>query len=379
MHDFWNQIILSNPLKSYIIIAGTILFVILLKRFISKLIARLIFRFIRKIGTGMDKSSFLDLVVGPIGTVLVVFVSASSIEKLHFPAVLDFDIYEISSKTIVHSLAIMIVVASFIWLLLRLVDFVALILRRKAIGSDGPRNNQMIIFIRDFLKAIIGIIGILVILKAAFQYDVSSILASLGLAGAALALAAKESIENLIASFVIFFDKPFTAGDVLKVNNISGTVERIGLRSTRIRTDQKTYVTVPNKQMVDSIVDNLSLRTQRKGELRLELSLSTPSADLGKLIGGINEILKKDQVQNSTAFMNDITGSAFQINVDYFTAPITQDEFNKVKQQVNMEILRWMETLGISIAGASTDIRLTGDNVARPSASGAAAPSGNSA
>ena len=115
----------------------------------------------------------------------------------------------------------------------------------------------------------------------------TAILASLGLAGAAFALAAKESIENLIASFVIFFDKPFTAGDVLKVNNISGTVEKIGLRSTRIRTDQKTYVTVPNKQMVDSIVDNLSLRTQRKGELRLELSLSTPAAMWTRFVDGV--------------------------------------------------------------------------------------------
>ncbi len=61
------------------------------------------------------------------------------------------------------------------------------------------------------------------------------------------------------------------AGDVVKVNMISGAVERIGLRSTRIRTDLKTYVTVPNKQMVDSIVDNLTLRTYRKAEIRLQI------------------------------------------------------------------------------------------------------------
>jgi MscS family membrane protein len=120
-----------------------------------------------------------------------------------------------------------------------------------------------------------------------------AILTSLGLAGAALALAAKESIENLIASFVIFFDKPFTAGDYLKVNNISGTVGKIGLRSTRIRTDQKTYVTVPNKQMVDCIVDNLTLRTQRKGELRLELSLSTPVEKVDGFIVSVRKIMEK--------------------------------------------------------------------------------------
>ncbi|WP_431212311.1 mechanosensitive ion channel family protein [Puia sp. P3] len=146
----------------------------------------------------------------------------------------------------------------------------------------------------------------------------SSILASLGLAGAAVALAAKESIENLIASFVIFFDKPFKSGDYVKVNAFAGTVEKIGLRSTRIRTDQKTFVTVPNKQMVDSVVDNLTLRTQRKGELRLELGLSTGPAQLDLLIAGIKGILVKDKVENSTAFLNDITGSAYLINVDYF-------------------------------------------------------------
>ncbi len=357
MHDLWNVIVLGNPLKSFIIVAATILFVIALKRFISRLIARLLFRFIRKIDSGLDKSDFLNLVVGPIGTFLVVFVSITSIEKLHFPTELDFDIYEIKSKTIVQSMAIIILVVSFIWLLLRLVDFIALVLRKKARVGQIPRDNQMILFIRDFLKAIIGIIGVLMILDAAFKVNVSAILASLGLAGAAVALAAKESIENLIASFVIFFDKPFTAGDVLKVNNITGTVEKIGLRSTRIRTDQKTYVTVPNKQMVDSIVDNLTLRTQRKGELRLELSLSTPSASLAELVTGIKAILKKEKVENSTAFLNDITGTAFLVSADYFTSPISMDEFNAIKQQVNLDVLSLLEKMRIGIAGASTDIR----------------------
>jgi MscS family membrane protein len=362
MHEFWSIVVLGNPLKSYIIVAATILFVIVLKRFISRLIAQLIFRFVRRMGTGLDRSAFLDLVVGPIGTFLVVFVSITSIEKLHFPGDLDFDIYEVKSKTIVQALAVIILIASFIWLLLRLVDFIAVVLRNKVRKDGGHRDNQMIVFIRDFLKAILGIIGVLLILNSAFRVDVSSILASLGLAGAALALAAKESIENLIASFVIFFDKPFKSGDYLKVNSIAGTVEKIGLRSTRIRTDQKTYVTVPNKQMVDSVVDNLTLRTQRKGELRLELSLSTPSAQLDELIDGIKKILVKDKVENSTAFLNDITGAAFLVNADYFTSPIGIDEFNGIKQQVNLDVLRLLEKMEISIAGSSTTVSLLGSS-----------------
>jgi MscS family membrane protein len=376
MHDLWRTIVWGNSLKSYIIVAATILFVILLKRFISRLIARMIFRFVRRMGSGLDRQAFLDLVVGPIGTFLVLFVSLTSIEKLHFPTELEFDIYEVKSRTIIQSLAVIILISSFFWLLLRLVDFIAVVLKTKARKGGGPRDTQMIGFIRDFLKAVLGIIGVLMILNSAFHVDVSSILASLGLAGAALALAAKESIENLIASFVIFFDKPFKAGDYLKVNAIAGTVEKIGLRSTRIRTDQKTYVTVPNKQMVDSVVDNLTLRTQRKGELRLELSLSTTSSQLDELISGIKDILVKDKVENSTAFLNDITGSAVLINVDYFTSPISLEEFNAIKQQVNMDVLRLLEKMGVTVAGSSTTISLQRPATPFPGQSGPGSHSG---
>jgi MscS family membrane protein len=366
MHDFWNLRVFGNPLKTYIIVAATILFVIALKRVISRLIARLIFSFIRRMGSGLDKSAFLELVVGPIGTFLVLFVSITSIEKLHFPAELEFDIYEVRSRTIIQAIAVIILIGSFFWLLLRLVDFIALVLRKKARSGGGPRDNQAIVFIRDFLKALLGIIGVLVILHKAFEVDVSNVVSGLGLAGAAIALAAKESIENLIASFVIFFDKPFKAGDILKVNNISGTVEKIGLRSTRIRTDQKTFVTVPNKQMVDSVVDNLTLRTQRKGELRLELSLSTPAAQLDAFIAGIRKILVKDKVQNSAVFLDNITGSAFLINVDYFTAPVAIEEYNTLKQQVNLDVLRLMEEMGLTIAGSSTTITVTNPGPPEP-------------
>lgn len=367
MHDFWNSIVLSNPLRSFLIVAATILFVIVLKRFISRLIARLIFRFVRRMGSGLDKSAFLDLVVGPIGIFLVLFVSITSIEKLHFPGELEFDIYEVKSKAIVQAIAVIILIGSFFWLLLRLVDFIALVLRSKAKSGGGVRDMQMIYFIRDFLKAVLGIIGLLMILHSAFAVDVSAVVGGLGLAGAAIALAAKESIENLIASFVIFFDKPFKAGDVLKVNNISGTVEKIGLRSTRIRTDQKTFVTVPNKQMVDSVVDNLTLRTQRKGELRLELSLSTPATQVDGFIAGVRKILVKDKVQNSTVFLDNITGSAYLVNVDYFTAPVAIDEFNAVKQQVNLEVVELMESMGLSIAGSSTTITVMNPGPPEPS------------
>src|SRR5580704_69370 len=291
----------------------------IIMRFVSKIIARVLFGLIKRTGTDIDKTSFVKLLTAPLETFLFVFIIIASLDKLHFPTELDFDIYEETSKKIVHAIAATIMICLFIWLLLRLLDFVALLIKQKAKAAGDIKEHQLIIFFRDFFKVIIGIIGILMIMNFAFGFDVTKLWTGLGIAGAALALAAKESVENLIASFIIFFDKPFTAGDVLKVNAISGTVERIGLRSTRIRTDQKNYVTVPNKQMVDSIVDNLTLRTQRKAEIRLELSLLTPSQSADELVNGIKAILQKKSIDSYSVFLNDITSKSFLINVDFFT------------------------------------------------------------
>ena len=112
--------------------------------------------------------------------------------------------------------------------------------------------------------------------------------------GAAIALSTRESLENIIASFIIFFDKPFMVGDMVKVSGFTGTIEKIGLRSTRIRTQDKTYISVPNKQMVDSIVDNISLRSERKIEMDLQLSVTTSAQALTDFANHMRAILKAE-------------------------------------------------------------------------------------
>jgi MscS family membrane protein len=359
MPDFWNQVILSNPLKKYIGVAITILLALLLKRFLSRYLAGLLFRLVRRFSSGIDKGSFVNLIATPISTFVFVFISFAALEKLHFPDEIDFDIYEVSSKSIIHTIALIVIIFGLIWLLLRIIDFIAMIMQWKANVAGDLRDNQLVMFLRDFLKAIVCIMGILMVLGFAFHFEIGQLTTGLGIAGAALALAAKESVENLIASFIIFFDKPFTAGDTVKVQGFTGMIEKIGLRSTRIRTDQKTYVTVPNKQMVDSIVDNLTLRTQRKAEIRLQVSLSASSETLSNFTSGILTILKKEVIESPTVFLSDIAANAFLVNVDYFTSTLSLDEFNDLKQKVNLEILQLMATLNIEIAGASTDVRVT--------------------
>ena len=358
MNDFFNQLYFDNTVRDWLITFGIILLILLLNRLISKYFAGLIFSLVKRIWKNVDKKSFIDLVIHPLGMFLVVFVSLAALHKLTFPGKWDVDIYRYRVKDILHAIGTTVLIISFIWLLLRMIDFIATILEKRAAITEDLTDNQLIVFFKDFFKVILGIAGILMILHFAFNMHIGNLLTGLSIVGAAIALSLRESLENLIASFVIFFDKPFATGDLVKVQNITGTVEKIGLRSTRIRTDQKTFVTVPNKQMVDSILDNLSLRTQRKGELRLEVDLNTTSQKIQDLLAGIKNVLDKKEIENSSVLMDAIAGNAFMITGDYFTAPVTQTEFNTVKEEINIAIIQLMESLEIQIAGANKDIRI---------------------
>ena len=360
MNKFLDTLIFDNTVRMYLIVIGTILFVLLLKRLFSKYIASLLFLIVKRAAKGLDKKPFLNLVVQPLETFLLILVTMIALEKLKFPSVLEFEIYRIPFHSIVESVSIIILLVSFIWLLLRIIDFIAMILEQKANLTPEQSDNQLIVFFKDFLKAVLMIIGGLLVLKLAFNLQISSLVTGLSIATAAIALSTRESLENLIASFIIFFDKPFTVGDSVKVQNVTGTVEKIGLRSTRLRTTEKTWVTVPNKQMVDSILDNLTLRTHRRALLNLELRSQTSHDDLNKFLNAVETMLRgRDDVSSYTVVFNDITKDAFVVQVEFLIVAGTQEEFNRNKQEINLSIIQLLEQMNIRLASKDTEITLT--------------------
>lgn len=352
MHRLFDLRFFDNTLGNYLLITGIILLAVSLKRFISKHVAGLVFRAVRRTASGLDKKSFVDLVISPLQNFLVILVVLVAVDKLKYPAAFDIYIYKTSLHRVFETVAIFVMVISFIWLLLRIIDFIALILEQKANITERQADNQLVLFFKDFFKVLLVIVGILMILKFGFNFKIASLITGLSLAGAAIALATRESIENLIASFIIFFDRPFSTGDLIKVHNITGTVEKIGLRSTRLRTTQKTYVTVPNKQMVDSIMDNLSLQTQRRAFIQLELSAGTPHETVKQFVKAIEELIEKrnDRIESHTVFLADIVKNAYLVTVEFFTATIPVSDFNELRQSVNISIISIMENMKIRLS-----------------------------
>jgi MscS family membrane protein len=359
MKNFLDQVLYGNSIRDYVWVIGVILFVLLVNRIISKYLALLLSKIFRRTWKTFDQQKFVDLIIPPLGTFLLITVSIIAFYRLIFPDELNITLYKYPLKNILLSIAITVQIVALTWLLLRVIDFVATVLEARANKTSDLADNQLIVFFRDFLKVIIGIIGIMMILHFAFSYNVSSLLTGLSIVGAAIALALRESLENLIASFVIFFDKPFTTGDFVRVQNIAGNVEKIGLRSTRVRTTDKSYVTVPNKQMVDSILDNVTLRSQIRGEINLFIDLQTPPGKIQQLLEEIRKYLSEvREVQASNVLFNDIRVQAFIVFIEFFTPNIPWGEFTSIKQKLNFFILQSMEKLEIKITAEGKDIAI---------------------
>jgi len=358
MNDIFNRVILDNTIGQYIIVFVLIGLAYILKKYVGRFASKVIFLVMNLIGRKIDEKAFIALVLRPVQIFLFWLITISAVYSLNFPKLFYFTFLKTNTHRLLNIFASAALVITFFWVLMRIIDYLALVMERRANLTTDQSDNQLVVFFKDFLKVIVAIAGFLAVLKFALLIDITKILAGLSIVAAALALSARESLENLIASFIIFFDKPFATGDLLRVQNVTGTVEKIGLRSTRIRTTDKTYVSVPNKQMVDTIVDNWSLRTQRKVELRLSVGLSTRSSQIQQFIDGLHQLLNHEKIENKVIFLSDIQQNAFLIYVDYFTAPIAIEDFNKIREQVNLGIIMLTEKLGIEFSGLNTDIRI---------------------
>ena len=149
------------------------------------------------------------------------------------------------------------------WFLIRLVDVAGELILRFFKDRGDDMGMAMVPVARKILKTFI----VAVILIMALQnmgVNVAGLLATLGIGGLAMAMAAKSTLENLLAGITIAFDRPFKMGDYIQVGSIEGTVEDLGLRSTRLRTVDRSIVTIPNSKIVDDKVENFSERDKRR-------------------------------------------------------------------------------------------------------------------
>jgi MscS family membrane protein len=351
----------TNQVEDWLLFAGIILGALLFRTLLARLITRFIFRFFRK--TESDRVGFeklFALVRKPWNMFLLliaVYIATRHLSwppKWHMAPPHEFGIRMAFERTLLIALEI-----SFTWILLRLTDFFGLLLKNRAEQTPGMADDQLVPFLRESIKVVIVIVAFFFMLGSVFHMNIASLIAGLGIGGIAVALAAKESLENLFASFTIFLDKPFTVGDQIQMGTQTGVIERIGFRSTRVRAEDRSYVTVPNRKMVENEVFNLSLRNARRVRTVINLTFQTSPEQLRKIVHDITDMLSKHpkvDIHESRVSFFELSPSAFEIHILYFLPDLDPDIFLKAKEEINYSITEIVHRNGAAFAYPSTSV-----------------------
>jgi len=201
-------------------------------------------------------------------------------------------------------------------------------------------------------KMIVAALALMVALSQ-LGYPVTTVIAGLGIGGVALALAAQKTVENLFGSISILVDQPFKVGDTIKVDTIEGAVETIGLRSTRIRTVERTLVIIPNGKLADMRIESLGPRDRIRFATKLPLGRDTTIAQIELILVSLRKKVKA----HTSVLENDVQvqlgglgESSFDVDVAAPIETINGNEFARIREELLLECIRAVEEAGATLA-----------------------------
>ena len=208
-----------------------------------------------------------------------------------------------------------------------------------------------------FLVAAFAFVAVL----AELGYPVTSIITGLGIGGVALALAAQKTVENLFGAFSLAIDQPFREGDVIQVDTISGTVESIGLRSTRIRTVDRTLITIPNGKLAEMRVETITARDRLRFYCVVGVAHS-PATQITAILQGIESLLRSDPLalgDSVSVRLIAITDSAMNLEIAAMLNTADYAKFLEARQGLLLGIVDVIDKSGSSLAHPVSSIKLS--------------------
>lgn len=331
-----------------------ILAAILLRRIITGLVFAQFKRLAAKPDSKLDKRIF-PAIEGPAATMVMVLGIVAAISVFPMPP----DV----AVTVAHG-SRGAVTAVFLWGLFcaggALVDHLQELGRAKqlAIAAFVP-------LIKKTLAAIFGIFALLVIAES-FGWDVKEFLAGLGIGGLAIALAAQDTLANLFGSFVVMLDHPFHLGDVVRIGSSEGSVEDIGLRSTRLRTGARTQIIIPNKNVAGEAITNFTRMPQRRVDQTIGLTYDTTPDQMETLVADIRAILQAEPGVHpgtiNVTFAN-FGESSLDVQILYFADNPDWIGHMALRERVNLAIMRGVAKRGLSFAFPTRSVVLEGPAV----------------
>ncbi|SDZ77436.1 MscS family membrane protein [Desulfuromusa kysingii] len=353
-----DETIMGISLVHFIIVFIVLFIAFTLKRVIAHFFTKTIFKFTQKTASKAD-DILLKSLNKPIEFLVIILGIYVSIEVLQLPK------QPTNLDLIARNILQILLTFNLAWFCYNVVALIEHWLSHWAGRTESTLDDQLVPFIRKTLRVFIVFLAILFLVQN-LGYSISGLLASLGLGGLAVALAAKDSLSNIFGSLMILLDRPFSIGDWIKADELEGTVEEIGFRSTRIRTFAKTLITIPNSVLMNMSIDNFSQMPKRRIKLTVGVTYDTTPAQMRQAVSAIRQMLREHPAIHQEFFLvnfTDFGASSLDIMVYCFTTSTVWGEYLDAREDVCLKIMETLAAMGLEIAFPSQTLYLHDKNL----------------
>ncbi len=303
----------------------------------------------------ISRSAFLETslirrVASPLSYLLIMFLLAAVFPSLQLPVVLN-KMFLTFLKLMGGMFAVAVVY--------RFIDILAAMGSALASKTETTMDDQLVPLVSKTLKVVVVIFGGILVLQN-LDVNITALVAGVSIGGLALALAAQDTAKNFLGSISIFLDKPFSVGDFIVTSTLTGSVEEVGVRSTRIRALDGAMVSIPNGVLVNETITNHGNRTYRRYQTEITVTYSTTLAQMEKLVEGIRNILAAHPmvrpVDGYQVFFHDMGASSLKIWMAVIFMTPDYGDWLKARQEVFMAIKSLAESLAVEFAFPSTSV-----------------------
>ena len=275
-----------------------------------------------------------------------------------FP-MLDFDP---EVENVVNQVTSLIAALGVLLIAYRAIDIFMDVLARRASETETKLDDSLVPLLRTSLRLFVTFVGMLFVLQN-LDINVSSLIAGLGLGGLAIALAAQDTVRNLLGGVTIFADKPFEVGDWVVVDGVEGTVEAVGFRSTRVRTFYNSLVSVPNGNLMDSGIDNMGQRRWRRYKTTLGVGYHTTTDQMQAFVEGIRAIIQSNPGMRQDYYIVEFHGfgaTSLDVLIYCFIDAEDWNEELRTRHVLNLDIMRLAESLQVDFAFPTQTLHIAG-------------------
>ena len=350
MSEFLDKTFLGNPLSSWGVALAVALATLLLLALLRSLVRKRFTALAESTKTALDDVLISVLESTRLFFLVLVSLWAGSRTLQMSPKV----------RNIVYIVIVVIVLFQFgLWLTTGLMKWLAIIREKKTGEGEALTWLSGIEWIG---KVLIWSIVLLLTLEN-LGVDITGLAAGLGIGGIAVALAAQNILGDLFAAFSIYIDQPFVLGDYLAVDGFSGTVESIGMKTTRLRSLTGEQLIFSNSDLVGSRIQNYGRLQERRVAFTLGITYDTPTEKVERLPGVIQEVVEaQDHARFDRSHFKEFGDSALMLETVYFVLLPAYQYKMDIQQAINLELKRRFEDEGIEFAYPTQTIFLESDS-----------------